>query len=88
MSNLETVAAQRDEANAKVREMARQLEAANAEIARLKGPKVEVSIEDRRVDITTVSDDPAAPRPPIAELRSEVPNASPPKQKRRTIFGG
>jgi hypothetical protein len=36
MTNLETVAAQRDELAAKLRTMGQQLEAANAEIARLK----------------------------------------------------
>jgi lysophospholipase L1-like esterase len=35
MTNLETVAAQRDEMSTKLRAMAQQLEAANAEIARL-----------------------------------------------------
>lgn len=37
MTNLETVAAQRDELSMKNRELAQQLEAANAEIARLNG---------------------------------------------------
>ena len=100
MTNLETVAKQRDELADKNRELATQLEAAAAEIAALKGERrVDVTTLDDKVPVTVVAPIPAPPlvtqQPanrdgsPFREgFVSNVPQASPVKSKRPRIFGG
>lgn len=74
MTNLETVAAQRDELSMKLRDAIRQRDAALAEVARLKGaPPLEIR-QPRNVD--------------GSEFVPEVPAVTPPKSKRPGIFGG
>jgi hypothetical protein len=62
MTSLETVAAQRDELSTKLRAMAQQLAAANAEIARLKAAQSDPSTrEDYKDGVFAVAPIPAPP---------------------------
>jgi hypothetical protein len=76
MNALDTVAAQRDAANAKVRELSIKLDAANAEIERLK-------LKDAQGGYV-----PPVPQGAPGIVHGEVPQASPLKSKRPRIFGG
>jgi hypothetical protein len=77
MTNLETVAAQRDELATKLHAAGKQLAAAQAEIERLK-QSAQPSV-----------DAPVIPQPATDRRFTppEVPSASPPKSKRPRIFG-
>jgi hypothetical protein len=81
MSNIDIVAAQRDEANNKLRETARRLEAAEAEIKRLKGG-------GGTVDVTKVMDRDPSSVPADPRAGGEVPVVTPQQSKRPRIFGG
>jgi hypothetical protein len=101
MTNLETVAAQRDEMSTKLRAMAQQLEAANAEIARLRagnGGALEAPLPVNDGDLLSVALIPATPEvasePSIAEVSEPFVPApadpiatTPPKAKRTGLFG-
>lgn len=78
MTNLETVAAQRDEANTKLRAMSAKLDEAKAEIARLKSERVGTSTSGTGPPIQTA----------VHAPRGEVPVVTPEKAKRPGIFGG
>jgi hypothetical protein len=78
MTNLETVAAQRDELAMKNRELSRKLDATNAEIARLKG---EEKAPPGVLDVAPIPVSAGALVPP-------VPSVGPPKAKRARVFGG
>jgi hypothetical protein len=81
MNNLDIVAKQRDEAHAKLRETTRKLEAAEAEIKRLKGG-------GGTVDVTKVHDRDPQSVPADPRAGGEVPNVTPQQSKRPRIFGG
>jgi hypothetical protein len=101
MSPLDTVAKQRDEAQTKLRQMSAELDAAKAEIARLKGERPDPMRSTFPPPIPTVSDRSPGhvpPHPIPADVprfpdggyvgTPEVPTVTPPKAKRSGIFGG
>lgn len=71
MSNLDVVAAQRDEANTKLRQAVQERDRALAQVALLTARLAEVE----------------AQRGAVPVLTSEVPHASPAQSKRARIFG-
>lgn len=87
MTNLETVAAQRDEATTKLRAMARELEAANVEIARLRA-EATVAAGPPHGALLAVAPIPVKAEDGfVAETFEPTASAAPPKAKRPGIFG-
>jgi outer membrane protein TolC len=79
MNALDTIAAQRDEANTKLRAAIQERDAALAEVQRLKGA-------GQSVDVARKDPEPHAV-PAEAMPRSEVPVVTPQQSKRPRIFG-